>query len=361
MRHPKILIVNPFGIGDVIFSTPLVGILKDRYRDCYIGYICNKRAHEVVRNNPNLDRIFVYEKDDYRACWNNSKIDCIRRIGSFLRTIKKERFDILIDLSLGYQMSLLMKCIGIKRRLGFNYRHRGRFLTDRVDIDGFDGKHVIEHYLDVLKLLGISPRPDEAKPRIYLDPNDIGWAASFLTSSGVRNGDALLGVIPGCGASWGGDARYRQWGRENFAVLAGKLIERRKAKIMLMGDKREEGICRDVQAAIGHEVINNCGKTSAGQFMALLARCAVVITNDGGPLHIAAALGVRTVSIFGPVDDIVYGPYPNKGDHVVLCKKDLSCRPCYRRFKYYKCENRVCLDMIKPDDVLEAVERILAA
>ena len=96
--NKKILVINPFGIGDVLFSTPLIRALRDTHPDSYIGYFCNRRAREVLGSNPNIDRIFVYEKDDYRACWKESRLKCAMKILGLLNDIAKERFDTAIDL-----------------------------------------------------------------------------------------------------------------------------------------------------------------------------------------------------------------------------------------------------------------------
>jgi len=92
---------------------------------------------------------------------------------------------------------------------------------------------------------------------------------------------------------------------------------------------------------------------------ALISRCNVVITNDGGPLHIAVGLGVKTVSIFGPVNEAVYGPYPKDEKHIVITNNGVTCRPCYKKFRYNKCNNRVCLDSISVDEVYAAVEKAI--
>ena len=355
----KILIVNPFGIGDVIFSTPLVEILRKNFPDSYIGYLCNRRVSELMVANPCINKIFVYEKDDYRDIWKSSKIECVKKIISFLRAIKKEKFNISVDLSLTYQYSMLLKLIGVKKRIGFNYRDRGIFLTDKIDMKGFENKHVIEHYLDTLKPLGIDVKKYSAAPRIYASEENLNWAERFLKDNGISKDSFLIGLIPGCGASWGADARYRRWDKKNFAALAGRLIERYNAKIVLLGNEKETQLCEDVEALIRGEVINACGRTSVGEFLGILSKCSMVITNDGGPLHMAVGLNIRTVSIFGPVDEKVYGPYPPGDRHIVISKKNVSCRPCYKKFKYSKCDNRLCLDSITADEVFKAVEKMV--
>ncbi|MDP3789235.1 MAG: glycosyltransferase family 9 protein, partial [Candidatus Omnitrophota bacterium] len=111
----------------------------------------------------------------------------------------------------------------------------------------------------------------------------------------------------------------------------------------------------------GNRSINYCGKTSIENLMGILSKCKAVITNEGGLLHMAAGLGVKTVSIFGPVDEATYGPYPGTGSHAIVSKKGLPCRPCYQRFKYKLCDDRVCLNGINVEDVLSAVDIILAS
>ena len=354
----KILIINPFGIGDVVFSTPLIEILKNRFPGSFIGYLCNRRVSELIATNPKLDTVFVYEKDEYRDAWQRSKIECSKKIWAFLMTIKKERFDISIDLSLGYQNSMFLKLIGIRRRLGFNYRDRGVFLTDKITVKGFDRKHVVDYYLDVLALLIPDIKRYEAEPKLYASPAEIEYADKFFKSAGIEDRDMVIGLIPGCGASWGLDANQRRWDKANFAILADRLIEKYGAKIMLLGSAKETAICDAVQRSMSKNVINHCGRTSMTELVGILAKCKAVVTNDGGPLHMAAGLGVKTVSIFGPVDESIYGPRP-AAYHLVMSKKDLACRPCYRNFKYSKCDNRLCLSGITVDEVLDACEKAL--
>jgi heptosyltransferase-2 len=354
----KILIVNPFGIGDVIFSTPLIEILKNSHPDLFIGYVCNKRAYEVIRSDQKIDRFFIYEKDEYRAIWKKSKIRCAKQIIDFLNGIKKERFNAVIDLSLGYQSGLLLKIIGIRNRFGFNYRKRGRFLTGKIDMDGFSEKHVIEYYCDILKFFGIDPQNYILAPKVYLADQDARWADNFMKENAISGQDLMVGVVPGCGASWGQDAKYRRWEKEKFARVADTLAEKYKAKVILFGDSKDVELCNSVKSIMEHDAVLTCGKTTIGEFLCLASRCALIVTNDGGPLHMSASLGVKTVSIFGPVDEKVYGPYPPSVNHLTITAR-VPCRPCYKNFKYVKCERQECLRNIKVEDVVSAADALL--
>ncbi len=104
----------------------------------------------------------------------------------------------------------------------------------------------------------------------------------------------------------------------------------------------------------------SCGKTTLGQMAALLDKCDLVVTNDGGPLHMAVALKKKIVAIFGPVDEKVYGPYPQAGRYITVTS-NVRCRPCYKNFKYGKCDTLDCLKNIKPADVINAVEKLMGS
>lgn len=353
----RILIVNTFGIGDVLFSTPLIASLKEHYKGCKISFISNARTYELLIRNPNVESGFVYERDDWVKLWRDSKIEYFKTLLRFLLRIHKKRFDLAIDLSLSSGFSFLLMLCGIKRRVGYDYKKRGRFLTDKLPLSGYSDKHVVEYYLDIAKYLNITPE----HKRIEISPNaeDISWAEGFLASNNISIQDLLVAVIPGGGASWGIEADKKRLEAVKFAKVADKLVEKFQAKVIIFGSKSESALCDKCQQLMQHKAINACAKTGLMQFAALLSKCRLVITNDGGPLHVAVALGIDTVSIFGPVDERVYGPYSAKGRHIVI-KKDFNCRPCYKNFRMPQCKfERRCLNDIRSDDVFLLAEKIL--
>ena len=164
--------------------------------------------------------------------------------------------------------------------------------------------------------------------------------------------------MPGAGASWGKTAVYKHWPAENFASAADELVAGHNLKVIVFGSQDETDICRQVLNSMRQRAISACGETGLMEFAAMLKRCSLVICNDGGPLHMAVAAGVKTVSLFGPVDENVYGPYPSSPEHIVI-KEDLNCRPCYKRFKFNQCQNRMCLLNIRPQDVVNVAKNLL--
>ena len=352
----KILIINPFGIGDVLFTTPVIHTLKDTFFGVKIGYLCNSRGQAVLENNPYIDYIFVYEKDEFEALRKKSNFAWLKKIIGLLNRIKKEHFDLALDFSLNTQFGFFSWFAGIKERAGFDFKKRGAFLTRKIRLSGYSDKHIVEYYAKLLKSLGVELK--YRKLELYPKKEDIDKAEEILTRAGISQSN-LVGIIPGAGRSWGKDAYLKHWPPEKFAQLADKIIENHQAKITIMGDFIETEIAQRIIKNMRHEALDLSGKTTIGELSALLSKMKLVITNDGGPLHMAVALGIKTVSIFGPVDERVYGPYPPSQDHIVI-KKDISCRPCYQNFKMPECQrNRECIGAIGIEDVLEAVRRLL--
>jgi len=352
----RILIINPFGIGDVLFTTPLIANLKEAFPDSYIGYVCNARAKDILLNNPKINKVFIYEKDRFRKLWKESRILCIRQFFKLLRSIKMKKFDVVFDLSLAQEYGFFSWLIGIRKRVGYNYKGRGIFLTNKIKLDGFENKHAADYHLDLLRLIGIEPKHKDLE--FPLAAQAIKWANEYLAENNIHEQDTLIGLIPGGGASWGENAYRKQWPPNRFADIGNRMADEFKAKIIIFGDDNEFALCNQVASLIRGTPIVVSKKTTLSKFAALLRRCSLVICNDGGPLHLAVSQGVRTISIFGPVDPAVYGPYPRNENHVVI-RKDMDCQPCYEKFKLKDCANADCLTAIESKEVMAAAEKFL--
>jgi ADP-heptose:LPS heptosyltransferase len=134
----RIVIVNPFGIGDVLFSTPLIRALRRAFPDAYLAYLGNRRTEEILKRNPHLDELFIYEKDELVAQWRTNWWTGWGMLLRLMARIRRRRFDIAIDLSLGERYGFVLALLRIPRRIGFDFRSRGRFLTYRFPMDGCD-------------------------------------------------------------------------------------------------------------------------------------------------------------------------------------------------------------------------------
>lgn len=357
-RSNNILIVNTFGIGDVLFSTPLIRQVRENLPASKIYYICNRRNYDLLKNDPELTDVLIYEKDEFREAYEKSKIGFIKKLIHFIRAVKKLHIDSAIDLSLNHQMSVILMLAGIRARVGFNYKNRGRLLTKKIDIAGFKDKHVVEYYLDLLRFLGFRVSGGN-KLRAYSSPGARLKVDSFMKERAL-DGKTIVGMVGGGGKSWGGDAAYRRWDSANFAYLAKSLIGLGDIAVLLFGTSEESDICNSICRDSGqNNCFSLCGNTTLDELVEFMKRCSLVICNEGGSMHIAVSQGVKTISIFGPVDDKVYGPYPVSDIHKVIKAHDLECRPCYKNFKHDKCDNHDCLKRIDKDEVLREAIGIL--
>jgi lipopolysaccharide heptosyltransferase II len=352
----KILVINPFGIGDVLFTTPVVRALRENFPQATIGYWCNERVKEVLKHNQNINTIFSLSRGDLKRLYKKSKAQAFLRLVRVLTDIKSHSFDAVIDFSLDYRYSFMTKLLGIKKRIGFNYKNRGRFLTDTLPIETYSSKHVVDFYLDLLRFLNIEPRTKDLD--LSVSPVNDVKGRYILSRLGIKENDTVIGIAPGAGASWGKDASFKRWPAIRFTQLADKVVSELGAKVVILGDESERDIADFIMYSMRYKAIDLVGKTNIEEFIALINNVDVLVANDGGPLHCAVALGKKTVAIFGPVDDVVYGPFPRSDKHIVI-KKDLPCRPCYQKFKLGACErDRACINMISTEEVFEAIRRL---
>ena len=351
----KILVVNPFGIGDVLFTTPVVRVLKQKFPGSYIAFLCNRRSGSVLVNNPGIDELFFFTRGDLKEERKISYFRYLRKLVFAVWKLWSKRFDLVVDLSLVNQYSVIFWLVGIKERWGIDYKGRGRFLTKKISIPGFSGKHVIDYYRELMEYAGILGF--ENKTELFLSAADRSWADNFLRENNInRSKIKIFGIAPFGGESWGVDAKLKQWPSERFTETARRILKNYPAKIIFFGTKNDfaeaELMKNDLSSP---DVLNVSGKTSLGQLAAMISECDLFISNDCGPMHMACALGVKTVSLFGPVDDKVYGPIGGKLRHQVAAG-NIACRPCYADFRKPLCGDPRCMREVMVDQVYKLIE-----
>jgi lipopolysaccharide heptosyltransferase II len=354
----KILVINPFGIGDVLFSTPVVSALKKKFPGCYLGYICNRQSAPILENNPDIDRLFFFSRGDFKKIKKQSFWAYLTALIKAFFELRRLKFDLVVDLSMVSQYSFMLRLAGVRQIAGFDYKPRGRFLHKKIQVKAFENKHVIDHYADLLTLIGINDFQRELK--LYLAPEDQKWAGQFLQEKNIENDDLLIGVAPFGGLSWGKDAQNKQWPVDSYAEVIKSLIDSHKAKVVFFGTKNDLSQKNILDQIVGKKkYVNAIGKTSLSQLAALIDRCDLFISNDSGPMHMACALNKNTVSVFGPVNEKVYGPVGDSAQHIIACA-DIDCRPCYKDFKKPECDRMDCLRLLDKEKVLSLVQRALS-
>ncbi|MFH1664547.1 MAG: glycosyltransferase family 9 protein, partial [Candidatus Omnitrophota bacterium] len=325
----RILIANIFGIGDVLFTTPVITNLKEAFGGVSIDYLCNGRTKDILKCNTDVDEVFVYEKDDYLRLWRESRTAAVKKVIELWRSLRGRRYDMVFDFTLSRRFGFLFALAGIPRRVGLDYKRRGIFLTDKIKLTGFEKKHVVEYYLDLLEKLDIPVT--QRGMSLAASPEAIEWALGAIGGKGISAG-TLVAVIPGGGASWGPQAFRKHWPARKFAGVA-DILSGYGYPVAVLGSDAETELCGVMADAMRTKPVIAENGLTLERYIALLSVCGLVLCNDGGPLHMAAALGVKTVSIFGPVAPEVYGPYPASDGNRVMTAPDLPCRPCYHKFR----------------------------
>ncbi len=351
----RVLIVHPFGIGDALFLTPVIRALRSAGAE-KIDLVLGSRTRAIFQNNPRVDEIFVIDRDKQR---NQSFFLTAVEIVSFLQKLHENRYDILFDFSLGRHYALAAQLIGIKTRVGFDYKNRGIFLTHKVALpNAFSGKHVVEFYLDLLRAVSIETASRELE--YFLKPEDEKEAKQLLENHGLDPGASFITVVPGGGESWGKDARLKRWPASYFYALISEFEKTRALSfdaVFLLGGESEWELAETLRQFAPVKIFNFCGRTSLGVSAALLKQSRLLIANDSGLVHLASALGTKTVALFGPVDPAVYGPYPKNLGRLALTNDGPECRPCYQNMWYNaQCEHVNCLNQLDPHRVFEMVK-----
>lgn len=346
----NILIFNPFGIGDCLFTTPLLRNLRENFPQSKILFIANARTQYLLKNNPFLDKVLVFEKDNWRRLAKKGKILIMKKFIKFFKEIKRQNYSLGFDLSLNPKYSLFLKLAGVKNLVGFNFRNRGKFLDRKINIpSGYEGKHISTFYLELLKLLDIKYK--NYPFGVFLKKEEKQKVKVLLKENGISENDFLVAVSPGGGETWGDNAYYKHW--PYFNLLCKFLKSKYSAKIIYLGSKKDKKFI----SSLPEGIIDFLGKLNILETAALINYANLVISNDGGIFHLAQGLNKKIIVFFGPVDEKVYGVWGNSANTLLFSKK-LPCRPCYREFKFKGCiYDKKCLKDITPEEVIKEIEQ----
>lgn len=340
----NILIAQPYGIGDALFMTPLLRALRTLPAVERVDLLLGSRTEPIFRPNPHVDRIFSLNQGKWHpGLWRDLR----------------HRYDLLIDFSLQREYGFYAQFfLGIPRRIGFNFKNRGLFLTEGVPLPhGFEGAHVVDFYSELGKLVGLEV--EDRFLEFYLSSEDEEEAGNVLREKSIQVSGRFVTVAPGGGESWGKDAWLKRWPVAHFVKGLSLLKERIDFEgVWVLGSPEERGLGEEIERTSPFPVVNFCGELSLGASAALLEKSLLFLANDGGLVHLAHALEVPLIAFYGPADPRVYGPYPSSREAVSVYRKDLPCRPCYSRFRYNSaCVDRECLTDLPAEAVLLFLDR----
>ncbi len=336
-RARKILVRATNWIGDSVMSLPALEQLKMAFPEAHITVLLRAWVKPIYEAHPAVDQIIVYEKED--------GLKRIYQLTKIIKRLKKEGFDTAVLFQNAFEAALIGFFSGARLRVGLDSDMRRLFLTHPVKRKK---QHHIKNYLDIVSALGV--KTEEKAPVLYLKESHILEADNLLKDLGIDKRQFLVGFSPG--AAYGSAKR---WPADSFAQIAKKAIKSWNAKILLFGSKKETDICRQIQQKVGKDVIDLCGKLELGTAMGVIRRCDMFLSNDSGLMHVASALGIPTIGIFGSTDPELTGP---KGSFSYTIKSNISCSPCFKRECPKKRNNMECLYSISPDQVWEKMEEI---
>jgi lipopolysaccharide heptosyltransferase II len=340
-QYQRILIVRTDRIGDVLLSTPVIKALRDTYHNAYIAMMVSPYAKDIVEGNPYLDEVIIYDKDAKHKSWGRTiKFSC---------NLKKRRFDLAIILHPTNRVHLITFFAAIPRRIGYA-RKLGFLLTDRIKHTKQLGeKHESEYNLDLLRYLGIQTRDKNLFMPIKQESEK--WVEDLFRQEGINKDDRLLAIHPGASCP------SKIWPNERFAEVANRLIEKYGFKVLVASGPKDITLAQNVIKNMHYLAINLAGKTSISQLASLFKRCQLFISNDSGPVHIASAVGIPVISIFGRSEKGLspkrWGP---QGIKDRILHKEVGCIECLA----HNCvKGFACLKAITVEDVLSAADSIL--
>ncbi|MBM3249390.1 MAG: lipopolysaccharide heptosyltransferase II [Candidatus Omnitrophica bacterium] len=337
----RILIIRTDRIGDVLLSTPVISNLRDEYPHAYIAMMVSPCAREIVEGNPYLDEVIVYDKDGMHKG--------MRQAIKLSRVLKEKAFDLAVVLHPANRVHLLTFFAGIPRRVGYD-RKLGFLLTDRIKHTKQLGeKHESEYNLDLLRYLGIEPKDKALFMPVRKESED--YAEGTLKKEGINSDDILLAIHPAASCP------SKVWPNERFAEVANALAQKHGFKILVMAGPKDTALAEKLMHSLRFPAVNLAGRTSVSQLASFLRRSAIFISNDSGPVHIASAIGVPVVSIFGRaqkgLSPLRWGPLGLKDRFL---HRQAGCIECLA----HNCQKEfACLKAITVQDVLQAAEEIL--
>lgn len=334
--YQRILLTRLRFIGDIVLTTPMIRSLRKTFPNAYIAYLGEKEGVSLLQHNPYLNEIIPFDV---------TKKNPFYQLKIF-KTLREKKFDLVIDLFGNPRSALLSYITGAPVRVGGDFSTRRKLYTVRVKDDGIR-KTAIEFHFQFLRALGVSP--DGTKTEIFLTEDEKREAKIFLHWNDIDLSKPVVGLHPG--ATW--PAKF--WVKERFTHLADLIAGKLNAKVLITQGPKEENLVSEIsQRCVSNIVV--LPVLPLRQLAAVLYHLNIYVANDSGPMHIAAAVGTKTIGIFGPGEEDIWFPYSRAEGHLAL-RKDVPCHPCHldvcnRPGDLYM----ECMKLLSVEEVFEAVK-----
>jgi len=342
----KILLIKAMMLGDVLFTTPSIASIRKAFPKAKITMLVGNWSKDVLENNPNIDEIISY--DD--VIFLKRKLFATFKLILLLR---KKKFDWIINFHRTNIMHFFAYLIGAPFRVGLKYGNSGLFLKKGVYSNPKIARYPVEMYLDIVRCLNIPVKTK--KIEIFPSQADFGFANDIFVKYNIENKNFIIAMFPGGAANPKEVVCDRRWNWINYIKIIELIKNRFDAEVILMGSKNDYYVCNKIYKKLNLDIINLSGKTSIMQTASILKKCNLVITNDSAPLHLAIAMDVPTIGLFGPTAGIARVPQDNP--KYIAVQSLLSCSPCYgneRKFPGCKRKDgKKCMDYIYVEQVFD--------
>ncbi len=341
-----ILVVIIAGIGDLVIASRSIRAIRNRFQNAEIHLLTSSEASLIASNYPYIDRIWAFPIRGLRK----RKV-YIFEVLRLVKELRKIDFDIIINLYRVFsfmgaiRLGLLFMSLKAKIKFGQGHKYFGLFIDRKAPSGIFSDQHVADAMGELALLAG--GILDDRGIEVYWD-RAIESKWDYIFSSQNREKAKIIGINPG------GARDNRRWDPKHYAWVVNKLIERFDAKIILLGGPGEENLAGKIQDMMKYKAVNLAGKLTLNDLVYVINRLNLILTNDSGPMHIAAAVKTPVVAIFGPEDPRLFGPYTTP-DLYRIVFKDVDCRPCKKK----DCKRPLCLDQITSEEVFEKCVEIL--
>lgn len=334
----RIALVKPSALGDIVHSLPVLTALRRRYPQAHIAWVVNRAFAPLLEGHPDLDEVLPFE----RSTRSRSPLDLALAFAHFCRVLHRRRFDLVIDLQGLLRSGLFTGATRAPRRVGLSTAREGArwFYTDMLPIGPWDTQHAVDRYWHVATALGVGYQPKEF--RLAVAPLQRAWATATLA------GCARPWLMVGVGARW----LTKRWPPEHFATLLHKAQERCGGTAVFVGGRDETELARKVARRLRGATCDLTGRTSLPQLTALLEQADVMVANDTGPLHLAAALGRPVVAPYTCTKVKLTGPY-GADDSAIEAR--VWCQGSY----VTRCDRLECMTELTPYRLWPALQKAL--
>ncbi len=345
-KTKNILIIQLWGIGETILTIPAIKALKERYKKTAIDILCTSRIKDVYFNYPFISKLNVVNLNIFSLKW------------FVLKNYRK--YDIVIDMEEYLNISAILSFFLGKYVIGYSHGIRSLVYSTKVKYN--DKQHTSKTFFDLVKVLGIKVTVKKLEKLNYTgtDKKIVDLALKY---SKISKKHFIVGIAAGAAES----SKSRMWSIENFAELIEKISSKKKnVKVILIGSSNEKKLNDSIinlikSKRIKNNILNFANKFTLRQTFYLISKCNVLIGNDSGPMHIGAAMNVKTIGLFGPNLPIRFSPLNKKSRSI---HKKMPCSPCINVHKGQvpECihgetsrDYQKCMKEIKVKDVLKYI------